>query len=62
MPPADAFQSAFGKVEVLKILQTSEDGFPDAEGLGASGAPGESRQAFLDGLRKTDGQHKHLAI
>jgi hypothetical protein len=38
---ADAFQSAFGKIQVLDILQVLEDGFAHVEGLGAPGAPRE---------------------
>jgi hypothetical protein len=39
-----------------------EDSFADVVGLGAPGTPGESFEAFLNGLRKANGQHKHLGI
>ena len=55
---ADAFQRAFGQIQVFEVLQVFEDGFAGVVGLGAPGAPGELLQAFFDGLRKSNGQHK----
>jgi len=59
---ADAFQGAFGQIQVLDLFQVLEDGFTDIVGLGAPGTPGKLLQALFDGLRKSNGQHNHLAI
>src|SRR6185437_2218458 len=59
---ADAFQSAFGQIQVFEVFQVFDDGLAGVVGFGAPGAPRELLQAFLDGLRKSNGQHKHLAI
>src|SRR5260370_5035663 len=57
----DAFQGAFGQIQVLDLFQVLEDGFTDIVGLGAPGTPGKLLQALFDGLRKSNGQHKYLA-
>src|SRR6266403_1579316 len=59
---ADAFQGAFGQIQVLDLFQVLEDGFTDIVGLGAPGTPGKLLQALFDGLRKSNGQHNYLAI
>src|SRR5258707_15131776 len=59
---ADAFQGAFGQIQVLDVFQVLEDGFTNLVGLGAPGAPGKLLQALFDGLRKSNGQHNYLAI
>ena len=58
----DAFQRGFGEIQVFEIFQVLQDGFPNIEGLGTPGAPGELFQAFFDGERKANGKHRHLAI
>src|SRR6267154_263673 len=58
----DAFQRAFSHIHVLEILQVFEDSFTDIVGFGAPGAPGQLLKAFFNGLRQSNGQHKHLAI
>ena len=59
---ADAFQGAFGQIQVLDLFQVLEDGFTNIVGLGAPGTPGKLLQALFDGLRKSNGQHSYLAI
>src|SRR5262249_9539003 len=59
---ADAFESAFGQIQVFQVLQMFEDGFADVISFGAAGAPGQFLQAFFDGLRKANCQHSSLAI
>src|ERR1700687_5166954 len=59
---ADAFQGAFGQIQVLDLFQVLEDGFTNIVGLGAPGTPGKLLQALFDGLRKSNGQHNYLAI
>src|SRR5882724_9087119 len=59
---ANAFQGAFGQIQVLDLFQVLEDGFTDIVGLGAPGTPGKLLQALFDGLRKSNGQHNYLAI
>src|SRR6266568_1511292 len=59
---ADAFESAFGKGHILEVVEMLQDGFANVVGLGAAGTPREFFKAFFDGLRKANGQHKHLAI
>jgi hypothetical protein len=55
--PSDAFERAFGQMQVLEIFQVLDDGLPDIVGLGAPCAAGQLLQAFFDGLRKSNGQH-----
>src|ERR1700680_2617236 len=59
---ADAFQGAFGQIQVLDLFQVLEDCLTNIVGLGAPGTPGKLLQAFFDGLRKSNGQHSYLAI
>jgi hypothetical protein len=53
---ADAFQGAFGQIQVLDLFQVLEDGITNIVGLGAPGTPGKLLQALFDGLRKSNGQ------
>src|SRR5882724_515479 len=61
-PAADAVQGAFGLIQVLEIIQVLKDGFADVESLGTAGAAGELLQTFFNGLWKSNGQHRNLAI
>src|SRR5258708_35529401 len=58
----DAFQSTFGEIQVLKIVQMLEDGLADIEGLGTAGAAGPFFGGFFDGLGKAEGQPGGLPI
>src|SRR6266853_6307849 len=60
--PADAFHGAFSQIQILDLFQVLEDGFTDIVGLGAPGTPGKFLSALFDGLQKSNGQHKYLAI
>src|SRR5215472_3126817 len=55
--PADAFQGAFGQIQVLQILQVFEDRFADIVGFCPPGAARQLLQALFDGLRKPNSQH-----
>jgi hypothetical protein len=51
----DAFEGAFGQVEVFHVLQVFEDGFADVVGFGAAGTTGQFFEAFLYRLGESDG-------
>src|SRR6202007_1342809 len=57
LPCADAIQSAFGLIQVLKVVKVFEDSLGDIEILGAASAPSELFEALFDGLWETNRQH-----
>jgi hypothetical protein len=54
---ADTFEGAFSQIKVFKVFEVSDDSFLNVEGLGASRAPRQFLQAFLDKLRKLNRRH-----
>jgi hypothetical protein len=54
---ADAVQGTLGEINVLKLLNVLQDGFPGIKSLGAPSAFSELFQALFDGFGKSDNQH-----
>src|SRR5260221_688180 len=59
---ANAFQRALGKIHVLEVFQVLQDSLAGIEAFCAPSAACKFLKTFFDGLRKSDSQHRCLAI
>jgi len=57
VPAANAFERAFGSVQVFEIIKVLQNRLADIEGFSAASAPRQLFKPFFDRLRKSNSQH-----